>query len=74
MAIEVTMKQSMTNNLIADSRRTFMISELPPPTIFTGTMAAWVDKADGTLNQHVSDIQDTRKRFDVQMQAYSTQH
>jgi len=66
MVVEITMKQSSTNDLVADRKRTVMNSEHPPPTIFTGTMTARIHEADGTPYEHVLDIQDAGKRFEVQ--------
>ncbi|KAF9285687.1 hypothetical protein BGZ68_003650 [Mortierella alpina] len=66
MVVEINMRQSSTNGQIVDRNRMTMNSEHPPPTIFTGTMTARIHEADGTPYEHVLDIQDAGKRFEVQ--------
>ncbi|KAF9948419.1 hypothetical protein BGZ72_009665 [Mortierella alpina] len=66
MVVEINMRQSSTNGQMVDRNRTSMNSEHPPPTIFTGTMTARIHEADGTPYEHVLDIQDAGKRFEVQ--------
>ncbi|KAG0354057.1 hypothetical protein BGZ54_001872, partial [Gamsiella multidivaricata] len=66
MVVEITMKQRSTNDLVAGRTRMALSSEHPSPTIFTGTMTARIHEADGTPYEHVLDIQDAGKRFEVQ--------
>ncbi|KAI8597334.1 hypothetical protein EDD21DRAFT_327148, partial [Dissophora ornata] len=66
MVVEINMSQRSTNDHGAGRTKMSMNSEHPPPTIFTGTMTARIHEADGTPYEHVLDIQDARKRFEVQ--------
>ncbi|KAI1321818.1 hypothetical protein EDD11_000094 [Mortierella claussenii] len=66
MVVEINMHQTSTNSHNMDRTRLSMNSEHPPPTIFTGTMTARIHEADGTPYEHVLDIQDASKRFEVQ--------
>ncbi|KAG0202210.1 hypothetical protein BGX28_005202 [Mortierella sp. GBA30] len=66
MVVEINMRQTSTNGHFMDRSRMAINSEHPPPTIFTGTMTARIHEADGTPYEHVLDIQDAGKRFEVQ--------
>ncbi|KAK3839214.1 MAG: hypothetical protein JOS17DRAFT_670950, partial [Linnemannia elongata] len=66
MVVEINMRQSSTNGQGAERGRAAMNSDHPPPTLFTGTMTARIHEADGTPYEHVLDIQDAGKRFEVQ--------
>ena len=66
MVVEINMRQSSTNGHINDRARNAANGEHPPPTLFTGTMTARIHEADGTPYEHVLDIQDVGKRFEVQ--------
>ncbi|KAK3848138.1 MAG: hypothetical protein J3R72DRAFT_357988, partial [Linnemannia gamsii] len=66
MVVEINMRQSSTNSQVSDRNRAAMNTDHPPPTLFTGTMTARIHEADGTPYEHVLDIQDAGKRFEVQ--------
>ncbi|KAG0279219.1 hypothetical protein BGZ95_001952 [Linnemannia exigua] len=66
MVVEINMRQSSTNGQVSDRSRAAMNTDHPPPTLFTGTMTARIHEADGTPYEHVLDIQDAGKRFEVQ--------
>ncbi|KAH7057737.1 hypothetical protein BKA57DRAFT_385108, partial [Linnemannia elongata] len=66
MVVEINMRQSSTNGQGVERGRTTMNTDHPPPTLFTGTMTARIHEADGTPYEHVLDIQDAGKRFEVQ--------
>ncbi|KAF9409000.1 hypothetical protein BGZ94_002120, partial [Podila epigama] len=63
MVVEINMRQTSTNG---DRSRISVNSDHPPPPLFTGTMTARIHEADGTPYEHVLDIQDPGKRFEVQ--------
>ncbi|KAG0100029.1 hypothetical protein BGZ93_004620 [Podila epicladia] len=63
MVVEINMRQTSTNG---DRARRSPNIDHPPPPLFTGTMTARIHEADGTPYEHVLDIQDAGKRFEVQ--------
>ncbi|RKP06866.1 hypothetical protein THASP1DRAFT_17902 [Thamnocephalis sphaerospora] len=65
MVVEINMTQESTaqRSLNILGRGT---TDATPPTLFTGQMTARVREADGTPYEHVLDIQEPKKKFEVQ--------